>query len=146
MITVVTSVIIAVVVPVAMLTPAAAMLTVARNVDVVIPTILDEIDPLTAGIVSIAILAPVLGMARRHMQVERWACHSHRLDDDRLRVDQLWRRHIADVNAAIKKPGSPTLTETPTSAANAGTAAAATVAAAAANRKRFIWKNPFSGN
>ena len=41
-------------------------------------------------------------MTRRHMQVERLAYHGHRLDHDRLRVDQLRRRRIADVNTTIE--------------------------------------------
>src|SRR5256885_5539538 len=55
-----------------------------------------EIHRSVAGVVLVAVLAPVLGMARRDVQIDR--LHRHRLShhhghrDDRLRVDERrWR-------------------------------------------------------
>src|SRR5256714_8923280 len=49
-----------------------------------------------AGVVLVAVLAPVLGMARRHVQIDRLhrhrLSHHHRHGEDRLRVDERrWR-------------------------------------------------------
>src|SRR6266550_6061038 len=55
-----------------------------------------EIHRPVAGVVLVAVLTPVLGMARRHVQIERLQRHRlghhHRHRDDRLRVHQRrWR-------------------------------------------------------
>jgi hypothetical protein len=42
-------------------------LTIARNVLIVVPVILDEIDRLAAGVVLVAVLAPVLCVAGRYV-------------------------------------------------------------------------------
>src|SRR5262249_34921265 len=78
--------------------------TVMGNIDIIVPTFLHEIDRLTTRIVAVAMLVPVLGMAGRHMQVDRLKGHTHwyRLDHDRLRVEDGRRCQGADVNAAIE--------------------------------------------
>jgi hypothetical protein len=54
-----------------------------------------------AGVVLSAMLAPILCMARRHVQVDgRWrGCL--RLDQHRLRIDHGRRRGVADLNLTI---------------------------------------------
>ncbi len=84
-------------------TPAVA-LAVARHVLMLVPVILHEIDRLATGVVLAAMLAPVLSVTRRYVEIDRLAYHAqgHRLDHDRLRVDQLRLREVADVDAAIE--------------------------------------------
>ena len=79
-------------------------LTVMRRVHIAVPAILYEVDRLAAGVVPAAMLAPVLRVTRGYAQVDRLAYHTHRhgLDDNRLRVDQLWPREVTDVDAAVK--------------------------------------------
>ena len=82
----------------------AVHLTVAWHVLFVVPAILHEIDRLPAGVVLVAVLAPVLLMARTYVQVNRLACYARwrTLDNDWLSVDQLRLREIADIDAAIE--------------------------------------------
>ena len=65
--------------------------------------LLHKIHRLAAGVVACAMLAPVLGMAGRHVHVDGRTGHHHRraLDDDGLRVKQRWWRRVAYVDAAI---------------------------------------------
>ena len=68
-------------VPMVFTMPVAALVTVVipvmflvtRNVLAVIPVVLYEIDPLAAGTVFMAVLAPMFGMARWHTQIDRRA-------------------------------------------------------------------------
>lgn len=78
------------------------MLLVTRNVLVVIPVVLHEVDPLAAGVVFAAVFAPVFRVARGHMQIDRRAVNQYPLDYNRLPVDKLRLRIIADVEAAIE--------------------------------------------
>jgi len=66
--------------------------------------LLHEIDRLATGIVTVAMLAPVLRMAGRHVQIDRLRGHTHRprLYHERLGVEEGRRRNVADVKAAIK--------------------------------------------
>lgn len=83
--------------------PAITMpLLVTRNIFAVIPAVFHKVDPFAAGIVFVAVLAPVLGVARRYAQIDRWAAHRHPLDDSRLTIDHLWRRIAADIEPAIE--------------------------------------------
>ena len=77
---------------------------VVRNVNVVVPRVLDEVDRLTASIVLAAMLAPVSRMAGRHPQVDRLSDDAgrQRLDHDRLRVDEARRWQRADVDAPVE--------------------------------------------
>ena len=65
--------------------------------------LLHKIHRLAAGVIACAVLAPVLGMAGRHVHVDGRTGHHHRraLDDDGLRVKQRWWRRVAYVDAAI---------------------------------------------
>ncbi len=75
-----------------------------RNIDIVVPFILYEIDRMAAGVVLAAVLAPVLRMAGRHMHInwlindtDRYGMNHHRSCVDEFRLGK-----TADVNAAVK--------------------------------------------
>src|SRR5437879_11173298 len=75
-----------------MLVLPAALVTIAR----LVLRGAHEIHRPVAGVVLVAVLAPVLGMARRHVQIDRLhrhrLSHHHRHRDERLRVDERrWR-------------------------------------------------------
>ncbi len=72
------------------------------NVDVMIPTIIDKVDRPTAGIVPMTVFIPSLGMGRGHPQVDRGVPGLDAVDDDRLRIEQPWRRKTAEVNAPVE--------------------------------------------
>src|SRR5262249_43200018 len=78
----------------------------ARDVDLVVPALLHEVDAFTAGVVLAAVLLPVLGVSRRHTQVDRRPLHGDRnwrgLHDDRLLVDDRRRGRVADVDPAVE--------------------------------------------
>src|ERR1700690_2212792 len=81
---------------------ATIMFLVTRNVLVVVPVVLHKEDPLAAGVVLAAVLAPVFGMARRHAQINRRTVGRHPLYGDRLRIKHLRLGVAADVEAAIE--------------------------------------------
>ena len=54
------------------------LLTVARNVNVVVPVVSHEVDRLAARVVLLAMLPPVLRMTRGHAQVDRLRHHRYR--------------------------------------------------------------------
>jgi hypothetical protein len=65
-----------------------------------IPVVANEIDPLTASIVRVAIPAPMFGMVGGHPEIDRLALVKHALGDPWFVVDHRWRRVTADVDAA----------------------------------------------
>ena len=77
---------------------------VARDVHVVVPVLLHEVDRLAARIVFAAVLPPVFRVTRGNMEIDRLAhdVHTDRLDDDWLRVEQPRRWKISDIDAAIE--------------------------------------------
>ena len=78
------------------------MLTIPRRVHVVVPAVPDEIDRLAAGVIGATMPGPVPRMPRRYAQIERRGRIGRRLvDDDRLRVDDLRWRVVADLDAAV---------------------------------------------
>jgi len=85
--------------------PAFAVPSVKRNVDAVIPSILDEIDRAPASVEFVTVPAPALGITRRDTQINRWwQYHAirYRLHNKRLGVNQLWHRRIAKLQHSIK--------------------------------------------
>src|SRR5512132_2563523 len=92
------SIAVLVVLVVAMVASAVVALVVGRHIDVVVPRVLHEEDALTAGVILVAVLGPVLRVARRNVQVHRRSRDAHVLDDDRLREDQGRRREAADLD------------------------------------------------
>jgi hypothetical protein len=79
-------------------------LVILRNIDVSIPVILHEIHRSGAGIVSITILAPVLGLPGRHAQVHRGQVVIAMFDDHRLTVDHRRPTHVAKLQLPVE-PG-----------------------------------------
>jgi hypothetical protein len=78
----------------------AVLALVSRHVFVVVPVIADEVDPPATGVVLRTMLSPVLLVPRRHVKVNRRSRNEFRrlLDHHGLRIDQLWRRSIADID------------------------------------------------
>src|SRR4249920_3776990 len=74
-----------------------------RNIYIIVPTFLHEIDRLATRIVPGAMFSPVLGMAGGHVQGERWwgDKRGHGLDDDRRGVEYGRGWQGAEVNTAI---------------------------------------------
>ena len=77
-------------------------LLIARHVFTFVPAVLDKIDPLAAGTVFMAVLAPVFGVTRRDAQINRRATDRNALDQNRLTVDDRGTRIAADVDLAIE--------------------------------------------
>jgi hypothetical protein len=86
--------------------PTTAMpLLIKRNVIALVPVVPHKVDPLAAGIVLVAMLAPVLSVPRGNAQIDWFALyHYYSLDDSRLRIDHAWRRIwvVANVDTAIE--------------------------------------------
>ncbi|KXB31798.1 hypothetical protein AT959_05485 [Dechloromonas denitrificans] len=76
---------------------------VTRRIFALVPTVLDEIDPLVAGIVLTAMSAPVFGVAGRHIQIDRRPILRYPVHRSRLLINQLWRgRIVAKIESAVK--------------------------------------------
>ena len=80
----------------------AMLFLVMLNVFAVVPVLPDEEHGLAAGVVLVAMLLPVFGVARRHMQIERRTIRGNLAHDHGLDVDHLRLREAADVDAAIE--------------------------------------------
>jgi len=90
-------------VPVTTLIAAIAMMfPVMRSVFAVVPAVLHKENSLSAGVVVAAMPAPMSGVARRHVQVDRRAVRGYLLDYDRPAVDDLRLRIFADVEPTIE--------------------------------------------
>ncbi|EEF24419.1 conserved hypothetical protein [Ricinus communis] len=89
---------------VAIVATVADMLAVARHIRVRVPLVAHEQDRTAAGAVAAAELGPVLAVARRHAQVDRFRhVVRRRRDDHRLRrVHDRTRDVVADVDPAIE--------------------------------------------
>jgi hypothetical protein len=81
-------------------TPVALLVT--RNILAVVPVVLDKVDAFPAGIVFVAVLAPMFGMAGRHAQIDWWAIRWSAIDYNGLGVNHLRLRIVADVNLSIE--------------------------------------------
>jgi len=79
-------------------------LTVVRDVLLVIPVFLDEIDRTSAGVVLIAVLVPMLLVPRGDIEIDRlyYGGSGHGLNDHRLGLDQLGARCVADINLSVE--------------------------------------------
>jgi len=80
----------------------AVLALVSRHVFIVVPIIAHEVDPPAAGVVLRTMLAPVLLVPRRHVQINRRGRNEFRrlLNYHRLRIDQLRLRRVADIDLA----------------------------------------------
>ena len=54
-----------------------AMFTIARNINIVIPTVLNKIDWLATGAIFAAVFVPVFPVAQGRAQINRLGCHTH---------------------------------------------------------------------
>ena len=81
-----------------------AHLPIARHIDIVVPIVTNEVDLSSTGMVFSAMLAPMLFVTRRDMQIDgsRGDNHGFRLNDNRVRVYQYRRRKIADGDLAVE--------------------------------------------
>lgn len=85
------------------LIPAVAMLfLITRHIFLVVPVVPNKIDPLTASVVFAAMLAPVFGVTRRHMQIHRLTTDRNSMNHHRLAIDHLRLRIIIDVDLSVK--------------------------------------------
>ena len=89
--------------PVASAMPDSAFI-MPGGVDVVIPTVLHEMDRFPAGAVFVAMPGPISGLAGGHVQVDRLCDHpaGRRHDYDRLWINGPWMGRVGDADAAIK--------------------------------------------
>ncbi len=87
-----------------MLVVAISMLVpIAGRIDIVIPTVLHEVDLLTASIVLTAVLRPFFCMARRDAQIN-WFSNitRRRLNDDRFSINHGRLGKLTNVYSSIK--------------------------------------------
>lgn len=75
---------------------------VTRNILAVVPAVFHEKDPFAAGVVCVAVLAPVFCVAKRYVQIDRRTVHRHPFDDYRLAIYHMWLRIAANVDSSIK--------------------------------------------
>ena len=68
----------------------------------VVPVVMDKINLSAAGVIFMAVLTPMLDMARRNTEIERWTIDIGTPHDYRFLVDQSRRGIVADINAAKK--------------------------------------------
>lgn len=82
----------------------AMVFTMTRRIFIVVPGILNEIHAFAARIIFSAVFRPMLGMAGRHVHIDRCLFDiSHRpFNDDRLCVDYARSRCIANIDLAIQ--------------------------------------------
>jgi hypothetical protein len=77
-------------------------LTITRRVNIVVPMIVHEVDPPPAGMVLVAVFAPMLGMPWRYAQIERLLDYGRSLHENRTRVDHARFGEIAKVDDAVE--------------------------------------------
>ena len=100
------------------LTSSFTMLPIMRNVDIVVPAVLHEINRASTRGVLATVLAPMLCMARRHVEIDGRRCDyaAHMLDEHRLSVHELWRGCASEGDLSVEKPSdmrrNPVPTET----------------------------------
>ena len=85
--------------------PVSVSRLIFRYIDVVIPSILHEIDGPATGIVLMTMLTPVLCVSRRNMHID-WGRYVYSCryvgDDYGLWIDDCWRREGSDIDPAIE--------------------------------------------
>lgn len=79
-------------------------LAIMRSEIALVPVVLYKVDPFAAGTIIAAMLVPIMAMAWRNAQINRFTLHHDALDDSGLAVDHAWLRVriIADIDAAIE--------------------------------------------
>ena len=75
-----------------------------RDIYIIVPSFLYEIDWMAAGIVFVAVLAPVLRMSRRHVHVNGLIKDTDRcgMNDDRTCVNDFGMGKTPDVDTTVK--------------------------------------------
>lgn len=76
-----------------------------RHIHIVVPVPLNKIDRLVAGVIAVAVFIPALGMAGRHMEVNRLLLNSDGRwhGQNRILVNQLWHGIVAaQIDLSIK--------------------------------------------
>lgn len=78
--------------------------TVVGDINIVVPSVLDEIDRPVAGMVLVAVLGPFFRMSGRDMEIERFMYNvdRRRVDDDGFGVNQLGPGGVAYINLSVK--------------------------------------------
>ena len=69
---------------------------------IVVPMVLHKEHRLAAGVVFVAVFAPMFGVAGRDAQIDRRAVHWYPIDHSGLAIDHLWLRIPADLESTIK--------------------------------------------
>ena len=82
----------------------AMLALIARYIFPVVPVVVDKIDRLAAGVVFVAMFAPVFGITRRHVQIDGLRVGVAAFNHFGLAIDHLRLRVPSDIDAAIK-PG-----------------------------------------
>jgi hypothetical protein len=80
----------------------AMSLQVTRNVFAVVPVVLHKEDALAAGGVLAAVLAPMSGMGRRYVHIDRRTFDRSPRDNHRLNKYHLWLREVDDVDSSVE--------------------------------------------
>ncbi|KON47360.1 hypothetical protein AL013_08905 [Mariprofundus ferrooxydans] len=75
---------------------------IARDIVALVPVVVHKIDPFAAGVVSVAVLAPMFDLIPRYAQIDGRAVCGSPLDNDRLTIDHAWRRKTAYIELAIE--------------------------------------------
>src|SRR5438874_5285063 len=76
---------------------------IMRDVHIVVPAVVNKVDRLPAGAVLRAMLAPVLRVPGRYMQINRRRSRTrNRLHDHWTRIDELRRRQISNFDTTIE--------------------------------------------
>jgi hypothetical protein len=77
---------------------------IVRNIFALVPVVLHKVDPLATGVVFVAMLAPVVAMARGYAQIYRFALIVFMVNYSRLSIVDLRLRiwKVANVDAAIE--------------------------------------------
>ena len=81
-------------------------LLILRNIDIIVPFVLDKIDGSAAGVILLAVFPPIFLMARRNTQVHGFLDDPSpwRRNDDGFGMDNLRLGIVADVDVAVE-PG-----------------------------------------
>lgn len=77
-----------------------------RHINIVVPSLLDKVDRLVAGMIAMAVLTPFLGVTWRYIEVNRLLLNgdSGRYGQNRVRINQLRSGIIiAQINLTINR-------------------------------------------
>jgi hypothetical protein len=81
----------------------ATIFTIPGDVDITVPTVIDEVNRPATGAILIAVSVPIFYMTGRYTKIDRGIPGLYPSDDNRLLMDQTRWRVVADVDAAIKR-------------------------------------------